>query len=116
MAQGSGKLGKSKKSVGGKRKKVVKKKQLNKGRKAINPKKLAAKADSETSRVINLKNESIVAAKALNHGTRFFLTDVAKRGKVEASTQLRKRDKKEDKATKLTDRLKDQLRKLGRDV
>ena len=116
MAQGLGNLNKAKKSKGSQKRKVVKAKSLTKGRKSFNAKgskTTSFKDEKETTKAINRKNESIVAAKAVSVGTRFFLNDVTEKGTREMKSQLRHRNKKQDKSTKLSDRLKDQLKKLN---
>ena len=115
MAQGSGKLGKAQKSKGALKRKNHKTKSLSKGRKSFNArgaKTGAFRDEKETTKTINKKNESIVAAKAVSVGTRFFLTDVAEKGTNQMNAELKQRNKKQDKSTKLSDRLKDQLQKL----
>uniref|UniRef100_A0A7S1D0M4 Uncharacterized protein n=1 Tax=Cyclophora tenuis TaxID=216820 RepID=A0A7S1D0M4_CYCTE len=120
MAQGSGKLAKAKKSGGAQKRKVVRgKKKPSKGRKYHAPKgrKAASQsADLETTKAINRKNEALLSAKAVGDGTRFFLSDVKETGKKELNAQLKARSKKEDKATRMCDRVKEQLRKMGREV
>jgi hypothetical protein len=121
MAQGLGKL---KKTPGAQKRKTAahkKKKQatITKGRKHYNPK--GRKAEQQRpqvaiSKAINRKNEALISAKAVSDGTKFALRDVSELGKTELQAQQKARTKKEDKATRLTDRLKDQLKKLGRDV
>ena len=116
MAQGLGKLGKAKKSKGAQKRKTVKSKHLSKGRKSFSAKgskRIAVRDERETTKEINRKNESIIAAKAVSVGTRFFLSDVAERGTKEMKKQLKARNKKQEKATKMSDRLKDQLNKLN---
>lgn len=119
MAQGSGKLPKSKKSTGSQKRKVVAKKKVSKGRKLYatkGQKGFAAKQGVETTKAINRKNEATVAARAIGAGDRFFLNDIKEVGKKELNQQTKERSKKERNAHKLTDRIKDQLRQLGRDV
>lgn len=77
MVQGNHKLGKSKKSSGSQKKKGGKAvKHTRKGSSKIENN----KAHIETTKAINKKNERLVAAKALNSGTNFFLKDIAERG------------------------------------
>lgn len=117
MAQGSAKLSKKPKSVGASKKKFVRTKTVTKGRKERQHKNNAAKADDiSTTKAINRKNEACVAAKAVAVGTQFFLTDIATKGKSERNKKLGERNKKQEKASGTSDRLKAQLRKLGRDV
>ena len=118
MAQGMGKLsGKRRASSGGAQKrKVAKKRALKKGRKSCHVKgrknNLAAKVDSDTTKAINRKNEALVAAKAVSVGTKFFLKDIKETGVKEVKKQLNDRNRKEKKATKVSDRLKVQLKKI----
>jgi hypothetical protein len=118
MVQGAGGLGKAKKSAGGARSKSIraKKNATAKGKRKINRTTnhatLHSTADLDTTRDINRKNEVLVAAKAVSVGTKFFLTDINAKGKTEVNKQLRQRSKKQVK-TKLSNRLKDQLQKLG---
>lgn len=136
MAQGNHKLGKAKKSRGSQKKKGGKAvKHKRKGSSAIDHN----KADIATSKAINKKNERLVAAKALNSGTNFFLKDIAERGeyeniniecltaakftnsmkliliragKSEGQRQTAVRDKKQSKPTKISERLNVRLNKL----
>lgn len=79
MAQGSHKLGKAKKSAGSQKRKSVKTvKKTKKG----NGKMERNKSILATSKVINRKNERLIAAKAFNAGTTFALTDISKKGKL----------------------------------
>ena len=118
MAQGSGKLGKANKSAGSRKRKVVRaKSSLSKGRKNFNANKgrtnnAAARQEKATTKAINRKNEALIAAKAVSVGTKFFLNDIKESGTKEVNRQSRNRSKKENKATKVSDRLKAQLRKL----
>mmetsp|Transcript_1964 Transcript_1964/g.2748 ORF Transcript_1964/g.2748 Transcript_1964/m.2748 type:complete len:120 (-) Transcript_1964:44-403(-) len=119
MAQGSGKLGKANKSSGSRRRKAQKHLTYKGRRKAYNPKGKKAvqkREETETSKAINRRNEAILSAKAINSGTRFFLNDVKEVGRKEIDDQLKLRNRKEDREKKLSDRLKGQLRKLGRDA
>ena len=124
MAQGLGKLQRKAKSGGAAKKKQQRKQNICKGKKQFNAKKKSLlsnghyQADQETTRAINRRNESLVAAKALTSGTlasQFFLKDLAEKGQKEQSGQLRKRSKKESKEASQSDRLKKQLKKLGHD-
>lgn len=109
MAQGNHKLGKKKKSGGAQKRKAgnASKHKRKGGNKIENN-----KAKIATTKAINRKNERIVAAKALNGGTNFFLKDISERGKNESKRQLATRDKKQNKPSKLTDRLKQTISKL----
>jgi hypothetical protein len=123
MAQGMGKLSKSTKSKsdGATKKKVVRTKTVTKGRKSFKTKSLDATVidNVATTKAINRKNEIGVAAKAVSVGTKFFLQDVADSGKQAHTKQIQIRDKKQLKSSSTAssaNRLKSQLRKLGRDV
>jgi len=127
MAQGQGRLSKGGGGGGGgrgiagrKEKRVAraKKKAVAKGRKHAAARKSAVvnsasrRAEVETTKAINRRNESLIAAKAVSVGTKFFLGDIAEKGTKEVEKQVRDRNKKQEKS-KATDRLKEQLRKLG---
>jgi len=118
MAQGSVKLGINHKS-GGKEKKLAIAKKTKVGRKVSKPKGRKAdesRPDVAISKALAKKAEIQTSAKCIASGTTIELKDVRENGKIELKTQLKTRNKKENRATKLTDRLKVQLRKLGRDV
>jgi hypothetical protein len=118
MAQGL------KKNIGGKKKsaaavKKQEKQKVTKGRKTVGAK--GRKADyakqiMETSKNIAKKNELAASAKAVASGHTFFLNDIKEYGKKELEKQNRQRNKTETKSTDLTKRLKDQLRKLGKET
>ena len=78
MAQGNHKLGKAKKSAGAQKRKAVKavKKKAKKGNPAVE----RNKSIIDTSKAINRKNERLIAAKASNAGTNFFLNDISTKG------------------------------------
>lgn len=124
MAQGSGKLNKAgggkSSHKRGKAAVAAKKKKVSKGRRHHRPRRTHAvaslRAESDIAKAINRKNEAIISAKAVGEGTRFFLGDVTAAGSKELKAQMQTRNKKETKAEKMTDRVKEQLRKLGRDV
>ena len=125
MAQGAGKLQRKQKSGGAAKKKQSRKQALSKGKKSFSVKKKSVlanghyQADQATTKAINQRNESLVAAKALSSGataSQFFLKDLAAKGKKEQTEQLRKRNKKESKEANQTERLKKQLEKLGKDI
>ena len=79
MAQGNHKLGKPKKVAAGKQRKVVK---IAKMTKKGNAKGVERnKGILAATKIINKKNERLIAAKALNAGTNFSLTDIATKGK-----------------------------------
>jgi hypothetical protein len=114
MAQGGKiKLAKAKKSGGSQKRKAVKKPSKGwkhhaaKGRKAA-----VVRREVETSKAINKRNEAVASAKAINAGNSFFLSDLKQKGDKELKQQARERSKKENKATKVSDRLKQQLHKL----
>mmetsp|Transcript_19897 Transcript_19897/g.25624 ORF Transcript_19897/g.25624 Transcript_19897/m.25624 type:complete len:120 (+) Transcript_19897:134-493(+) len=118
MVQGGVKLAKAKKSGGAQRRQVSRKKALNKGQKTFKAKGLASdirlRDEHDTTKAINRKNESLVAAKAVKTGTNFFLTDMTERGSKQMKKEISDRNKKQNKhkASKLTDRLQDQLKKV----
>lgn len=125
MAQGLGKMQRKQKSGGATKKKQARKQALSKGKKQFTAKRRAVlanghyKADQATTKAINQRNESLVAAKALSSGalaSQFFLKDLADKGKKEQTDQLRQRNKKENKEINQTERLKKQLKKLGKGV
>jgi hypothetical protein len=125
MAQGLAKLQKKAKSGGAAKKQQVRKQTvMNKGKKQFTAKRKSFlanghhKAEHDTTKAINKRNESLVAAKALSSGTlpsQFFLKDLAVKGTQEQAEQTRKRNKKERKESNQTERLKKQLKKLGHD-
>lgn len=128
MAQGQGRLTKGgggggrNKSKASQKRKVVRAKTATKGRKQPSNKSgrycnsSAYRAQHETTKAINKKNESLIAAKAVGVGTKFFLADIADSGKQELTKQTQERDKKQqNKSSRATNRLKEQLRKLGGD-
>jgi len=122
MAQGSAKLAKKQKSGGAQKRKAVRgKKTVHKGNRDFKPtrggnKNAAALEDAATTKAINKKNEVAIAAKAVAVGTQFFMSDVASKGEKEMKKQLKERNKKQSKGGGAADRLKAQLRKLGRNV
>lgn len=120
MAQGNLRMGAAKKSKGSQKRKTMNaKKKVPKGRKNHVPKGYKgylAKQQAETTKAINRKNEALTSAKAMGGGNTFFLSDIKDQGAKELAEQESARGKKEDKKTKLEDRLKDQLRKLGKDA
>mmetsp|Transcript_10098 Transcript_10098/g.12799 ORF Transcript_10098/g.12799 Transcript_10098/m.12799 type:complete len:119 (+) Transcript_10098:157-513(+) len=118
MAQG----GKLKKLGGGKQKSVAstKKKatkQLSKGRKIFKSKgreAIIGKEIQDTSKAINKKNEISVCAKAVSAGGTFFMSDIKDAGKREINRLNRNQRQAERGSNKLSSRLKEQLRKMGR--
>lgn len=128
MVQGSSaKLSKKAKSVASTKKKVQRtKSHLTKGRKEFranpnnytNSQHAAAAEDLATTKAIVRRNEASAAAKAVSVGTQFFLSDVASTGKSVMQQKLKARDKKQVKNSHVgaTERIKGQLRKLGRNV
>jgi hypothetical protein len=120
MAQGASKLASSKKSGGGNKRKEVnsKKRNVAKGKRTFGAKgrkTFLSHAEKETTRSINKKNEVLIAAKAVSVGTKFFMSDVNDKGTKKHNEQLKQRNKKQDKG-KLSNRLKDQLQKLGKEL
>ena len=117
MAQGNLKnLRKAPRSAGSQKRKAIRSKAQSKGRKHKNARRThaveAARPQVGITKQINRKNEAIVAAKAIASGTSFSLSDISERGSKEHQQQIKARDKKQDKSTKLTGRLKDQIQKL----
>lgn len=113
MAQGGFKL-KSKPNAN-KTKPTHQKKQLSKGRKSFAAKGRAAslaKQETQTSKAINKKNELAVAARAVGAGNTFYLKDIKEAGKKELGKKKDQLRKKEGKAGKMQERLKEQLSKL----
>jgi len=116
MVQGNGKFGKSsgggrKKSGGSQRRKTVKlAKRKNKGSSKIESK---DKGIVAVTKQINRKNERIIAAKATSAHTKFYLSDLSEKGKNENRRKLSERNKRQGKATKLSDRLQVQIEKLN---
>ncbi|KAL9183748.1 hypothetical protein ACHAXT_004604 [Thalassiosira profunda] len=95
--------------------KKPKQKQLGKGRKAFaakGRKASLAKEEAATSKAINRKNETAVAARAVGAGNTFFLKDIKEAGKKEIGKQKQQLHKRESKAAKMSERLQDQLKKL----
>lgn len=94
-------------------------KKLSKGRKSFNAKGRKVdhmKEEADISKAINKKNEAIVAAKVINSGSKLILSDVHKAGSKQLEKSVRQKVKHENKATSLSDRLKDQLKKIGREL
>lgn len=118
MAQGLAKLSKSNKSQGSQKRKAVRsKKSIGKGRKHYHSKHESDRVAASTTKAINKKNETLVAAKAVGVGTKFFLSDISEKGTKEMNKQLRERKKKESKSSAtVSDRIRQQLRKLGKDI
>jgi hypothetical protein len=116
MAQGNAKVGKAKKSAGSQKRKVVRSKTVVKGPKQFSDKRpnLAAREVKAATKAINRKNEALVAAAAVSVGSRFFLGDISEKGKKLVKKQLKDRSKKESRCTKVSDRLKVQLQRLGK--
>ncbi len=120
MAQG-GKLKTNKKSKQKSAASVKKqqKKQLPKGRKALQAKGEKATSHKQieaATKVINKKNEIKCSAKAMSAGNKFFLNDLQEKGKKEIHRANVNQEKKERGKNNLTSRLKNQLRKMGKDV
>lgn len=118
MAQGGFKSKKSGNSKPGKRpnkKKQQKQKQLGKGRKSFaakGRKATQAKDAIETTKAINSKNETIVAARAVGSGSRFYLNDIKDAGKKEIGRQRTNLKKKETKSMRMSERLQLKLDQL----
>lgn len=122
MPQGKLLKTKAKKSAGSQKRKAVKaKKKSSKGWKthaAKGRKAGSARAEAATTRAINAKNEAIVCGRAVSAGNTFFLNDIKERGREEMEKSQAERSKRETKggSNKVTKRLKDQLKKLGKEV
>lgn len=124
MAQGAKLLKKS--GAGGKQSqksvasaKKQQKKQLNKGRKVFQAKGVKAiqsKQIQDATKDINKKNEIKMSAKAISAGHTFFMNDIKESGKKEINRQNQNLMKKEKGTNKLSSRLKEQLRKMGKDI
>jgi hypothetical protein len=117
MAQGLKKVGNKKKSAASAKRQQSKK--LAKGRKTFKAK--GKKAISErqeviTSKAINKKNEITASARAVNAGNTFFLNELKESGKREMQRLQRNQTRVEKKTNTLSARLKDQLRKMGKEV
>ena len=92
-----------------------KKKDLNKGWKSFaakGRKGVAAKQESQTTKEINRRNESEVAARAVSSGGRFKLKDLEQAGKKELGKNNRELRRREGKSAKMSERLTEQLNKL----
>ena len=110
-------MGTKKKSGGSKLKKQKQKATTKKGWKTCNTtkqRKLArAKEQQAVSKSINIKNESIMASRALhNHGT-IFLGDLKASGKQELAKQKQALARKTDTTKKYVERAKKELAKLN---
>lgn len=120
MAQGLAKLKNTNRSaVSNKRKAIKNKKIVRKGPKQAKPRnsnKPSFIAELETTKAINRKNEATLAAKAVSSGAQFSLSDISEKGKKEMNKQLKVREKRENKATSVADKVRQQLKKLGKDV
>jgi hypothetical protein len=121
MAQG----GKLKKLGGGLKKKSSasvkkqQKKQLTKGRKTFKAKgrkAIQTQQIQDATKAINKKNEVMAASRAVSAGNTFFMTEMKEKGKQELHRAKASQIKKERGANKLTSRLKQTLRKMGKDV
>jgi len=116
MAQGgSNKLKRAPRSAGSQKRKAVK--APSKGRKtkaARRPQAVQANKPLESmTKQINKKNESIVAAKAIASGSKFFLKDISERGSKEHTQQIKVRNKKQDRnSNSMTGRLRTQIEQL----
>jgi hypothetical protein len=116
-AGGGGGGGRVKKSAASLKKQQ--KKQLVKGKRAFKAKGRKAeqiKQIADTSKTINKKNEVLISAKAISAGNTFFLNEIKDKGKKEIHRHNQSQMKKEKGSSKLTSRLKKQLRKMGKDI
>lgn len=117
MAQGLKKAGAKKKSAASIKK--MQNRKLAKGRKsyaAKGRKAAAAKQEIATSKAINKKNEVTASARAVGAGNTFFLQELKEAGKKEIKRLNRNQIRVEKKTNTLTARLKDQLKKMGKEV
>jgi hypothetical protein len=117
MAQGLKKVQSKKKSHAAVKK--LQSRKLCKGKKAFKAKgRSATIANQEitTSKAINKKNEIRASARAIGAGNTFFLNELKESGKKELKRLNINQTKSEKKTNTLSSRLKDQLRKMGRDV
>jgi|EP00979_Chaetoceros_neogracilis_P018051 hypothetical protein len=117
MAQGMKKTAGKKKSVAATRK--LQSRKLSKGKKAFKAKGRSAalaKQETDTSKAINKKNEVTASSRAINSGNTFFLQELKDAGKKELQRRKRNQIRDEKKTNTLSSRLKDQLRKMGKDI
>ena len=116
MAQGGFKLKSNKPNAKkAQQKQKQKQKQLSKGRKAFaakGRKAALAKQESQTTKAINRKNETAVAARAVGAGNTFYLKHIKEAGKSELGKKKAELRKRESKSVKMSERLKEQLDKL----
>lgn len=99
--------------------KKLQSRKLAKGRKTFKAKGRAAatmKEEISTSKAINKKNEITASARALGAGNTFFMQELKESGKKEIERLNRNQTRLEKKTNTLSARLKDQLRKMGKDV
>mmetsp|Transcript_6154 Transcript_6154/g.7751 ORF Transcript_6154/g.7751 Transcript_6154/m.7751 type:complete len:97 (-) Transcript_6154:81-371(-) len=68
---------------------------------------------TETTKAINEKNQAIISAKVLNSGSKLFLSDIKESGSKELKAQAKEQLKKEGKINNMSERLKNQLKKLN---
>jgi len=120
MAQGKLKVNAKKKSGGSQRRQSAVSKRSKKGARTFNTKRShkvgLAKEQAAVSRSINVKNEALIASKALGNRSTIFLGDLKAAGQAELKKQQQTRRKEVDKNTKkkYIERAKSQLEKLGR--
>mmetsp|Transcript_6153 Transcript_6153/g.7750 ORF Transcript_6153/g.7750 Transcript_6153/m.7750 type:complete len:123 (-) Transcript_6153:81-449(-) len=117
MAQGKLKVANKKISAGAQKRKNSVKANASKGRKTHKPKgrkmSSAFKQKTETTKAINEKNQAIISAKVLNSGSKLFLSDIKESGSKELKAQAKEQLKKEGKINNMSERLKNQLKKLN---
>ncbi len=117
MAQGLKKVAGKKKSSAAAKK--IQSRKLSKGRKTFRAKGRNAvieKQETSTSKAINKKNEIRASARAVGAGNTFFLNELKESGKKEIQRLNRNQTRIEKKTNTLSARLKDQLRKMGKDI
>lgn len=119
MVQGNFRGNKSKRSSGASKKQKIKAaKRATKGWKTHKPKGRKAaegKSDVSVSKAISKKNELLISAKAISHGSRFFLNDLKENGQkaLEKGNKAKlKKEAKDHKKSHVTDRIKEQLKKI----
>ena len=117
MAQGLKKTASKPKSVAAVKK--VESRKLSKGRKVFTAKgrkAVGAKHEIATSKAINKKNEITASARAIGAGKKFFLNELKEKGTKENAKLKRKQTAVEKKTNTLSAKLKESLRKMGKDI
>jgi len=117
MPQGLKKAGTKKKSVAAVKK--LESRKLSKGRKIFSAKgrkAVGAKHEIATSKAICKKNEITASARAIGAGKKFFLQELKEKGDKENLKLKRNQIRVEKKTNTLSAKLKESLRKMGKDV